>query len=332
MPTTHHPTASCRIPRVLRVVTDFSGMETPVLALKKLDVRHAHLSSSDSSTACRKVIKHVFKPKRVLSDVRSECKPSGHLYIYAQPCQVFSSLGKNGGTSDPRCLWRPPLRYILKHRPRVIISENVSSLFFKHRLVLKGIVRKMRRAGYKVRCRILNTADHGVRQSRRRLYLVAIRADSERHTFQWPNPIKFVKGSYLEAFNAETDRRGKLPSLEDEGPRPRTIVSTAYKRLMRCGTDPRNVPMFSDIDSSERFASSMVRQLPCMTASRGASRGFWVSMRGRRILLPAPLATAPLAGGEPTHCSCGGGGPEITGRKGTPLEKRGSCGFAVAIL
>ena len=42
----------------VRVATDFSGMDMPIYALRKLKIRHVHVFASDSSRSCRR-LKHL---------------------------------------------------------------------------------------------------------------------------------------------------------------------------------------------------------------------------------------------------------------------------------
>ena len=266
--------------RTLTLGTDCSGMEVPALALRNMNIRHAHLFSSESHKACRKVIQHVFKPKRLYTDVRLRGRaPRCHVYAFCHPCQMFSSLGKNSGEADKRFLLRHSARYIRLRRPRAIISENVSGLRFRHRSVLGKLVLFLRKLGYTVYWKVLNTRDHGVRHFRRRLYLVAMLV--EKHTFVWPEPIPFIIATWLSPFNPATDtRQAKLPAH----PREKQLVKEAWKKHMeKDHIHPLKVPVFNDVDCSPGFATSQVRMIPCLTAKRGSTRGIWVSTRGRRI-------------------------------------------------
>ena len=137
---------------VIDVGTDFSGMEMPVIALRKLNVRHRHVFSSDNNKACRKLIKHVFKPKRLYKDVvvrNVHTTPGCDLYTSGFPCQAYSSLGKGLGVNDKRgCLVKYSIQYIRVHKPRCVLMENVKGLAFRrHRTVLKRIVHHLTNFG-----------------------------------------------------------------------------------------------------------------------------------------------------------------------------------------
>jgi DNA (cytosine-5)-methyltransferase 1 len=93
------------------------------------------------------------------------------------PCEGFSSLRTlNGGqrVRDPRNnLIFEFLRFVRVVRPRTVMMENVPALRNNKRFVL--LCRALRRMGYSYGFRVLNAADYGVPQRRRRLILLASR-------------------------------------------------------------------------------------------------------------------------------------------------------------
>jgi len=93
------------------------------------------------------------------------------------PCEGFSSLRTlNGGqrVRDPRNnLVFEFLRFVRVLRPRAIMMENVPALRKNRRFFL--LCKALRRLGYSFQHRVLNAADYGVPQRRRRLILLASR-------------------------------------------------------------------------------------------------------------------------------------------------------------
>jgi hypothetical protein len=49
------------------------------------------------------------------------------------------------------------------------------------------------------------------------------------------------------------------------------------------GINMKKVPIVVEIDSGEEFGSWAAGYTPCITASRGKSRGFFITIHGRRI-------------------------------------------------
>lgn len=92
------------------------------------------------------------------------------------PCQGFSTAGK-GDPEDPRnFLWQEYFRVVEEVRPQAIILENVSALSNKRNGDhLTGIITALGEQGYNFKLDVLNAADFGVPQNRRRLIVVGIK-------------------------------------------------------------------------------------------------------------------------------------------------------------
>lgn len=95
--------------------------------------------------------------------------------IGGPPCQGFSTAGK-GDPNDPRnFLWREYMRVVQEVQPRAVVLENVSALTHKRNNDhLSGIMHTLHRQGYNFELGILNAADFGAPQNRRRLIVIGI--------------------------------------------------------------------------------------------------------------------------------------------------------------
>lgn len=150
------------------------------------------------------------------------------------PCQPFSLAGVHAGDNDTRNMFPAALDAVRKVRPRFVLFENVPGLtrpsfapyfeYIKRQLEKPGVQAKgdelwtdhdarLRRAGsrsqrYIVHEHVLDAADFGLPQNRRRVFLVAIRVDVPRATL-WSDPEpshsrdallydQWVSGSYWE--------------------------------------------------------------------------------------------------------------------------------------
>lgn len=115
----------------------------------------------------------------ILGDVaKIKSFPAAELLVGCYPCQGFSQ----GGVRDPsrkiNTLYLEFARALRAIRPKAFIVENVSGMAranFHH--LLDHQLRVFRSAGYRVTANILNSADYGVAQERRRIFLVGIRSD-----------------------------------------------------------------------------------------------------------------------------------------------------------
>lgn len=103
------------------------------------------------------------------------------------PCQTFSYSGKRGGLSDPRGqLYLQMIRVLEHYSPKMFVAENVDGIRNSRKddkgnavdiSALDTILEAFDVAGYNVQYRILNAADYGVPQSRRRVIILGIRKD-----------------------------------------------------------------------------------------------------------------------------------------------------------
>lgn len=90
------------------------------------------------------------------------------------PCQGFSKLTDKYRRSDPRNdLVLEMVRLIEELQPRAVMMENVPGLATRGRGMLDEFEKRLEHAGYVVTSDVLQLADYGIPQSRRRLVLLA---------------------------------------------------------------------------------------------------------------------------------------------------------------
>jgi DNA (cytosine-5)-methyltransferase 1 len=94
------------------------------------------------------------------------------------PCQGFSLIGKRALDDSRNQLVHHYVRVVLELKPKYFVFENVKGLTVgKHRQFLQEIIEAFQGAGYDVEAnyKVLNAADYGVPQDRRRLILMGAR-------------------------------------------------------------------------------------------------------------------------------------------------------------
>ena len=114
--------------------------------------------------------------------------PAADLLVGCYPCQGFSQ----GGVRDPSRtineLYIEFARALCLVKPKAFIVENVSGMVranFSH--LLQRQFKIFTEAGYSIKAEVLNAADFGVAQERRRIFIVGIRDDLNRE-FSFPEP------------------------------------------------------------------------------------------------------------------------------------------------
>jgi DNA (cytosine-5)-methyltransferase 1 len=138
----------------------------------------------------------------VLPKVPLEPKPIGgfdfrrfegiDLVAGGPPCQPFSSGGKGLAAGDRRDMIPEFIRAVEQARPRAFLMENVPALFGStHTTYLDRVIRRLSALGYDLTTGVLNAAEHGVPQKRRRGFIVGLRHGH----FQFPKPTHGPRGS-----------------------------------------------------------------------------------------------------------------------------------------
>lgn len=148
------------------------------------------------------------------------------------PCQGFSSIGKRLVDDHRNQLVFHFLRLIDGVRPKHFVMENVPGMLVGgHSGILQGLIREFLAIGYKVALpvQVLNAADYGVPQDRRRLFLLGARADQSlpqypAAKFQRPQKssrtaisepeLPFSKPAGLPKGPTVWDAIGNLPDLD----------------------------------------------------------------------------------------------------------------------
>lgn len=103
-----------------------------------------------------------------LDDIRPD------LVVGGPPCQPFSIIGKRGGFVDKRgSMVLEYARLVEELEPHAFIFENVANFArFEGGAVAALIVDRLERAGYCVTSGVLNAAEYGVAQMRKRFFIV----------------------------------------------------------------------------------------------------------------------------------------------------------------
>jgi DNA (cytosine-5)-methyltransferase 1 len=119
--------------------------------------------------------------------------PAADVVIGGPPCQGFSPLNREAVGFERRGLWREYLRALEAIEPRAFVMENVPELLRSAELV--EFRRRVERLGFEVEAEILNAADFGVPQRRRRTIVLGTRTGPTGDGVPWPSPTHADGGS-----------------------------------------------------------------------------------------------------------------------------------------
>jgi DNA (cytosine-5)-methyltransferase 1 len=102
--------------------------------------------------------------------------PEADVVIGGPPCQGFSNLGTRDPDDPRNTLWREYVRVVTHARPSIFVIENVDRFRSSHEFrLLEQEIESGALQDYAIKVAILNAADFGVPQRRRRAIIVGSR-------------------------------------------------------------------------------------------------------------------------------------------------------------
>lgn len=145
------------------------------------------------------------------------------LLTYSTPCQSVSQAGKQKGIEEgsntrSSILWFTRNAIITK-RPKYLLMENVEALV---QTKFIGFFNKWRKElesyGYVNYAKVVNAADCGVPQNRKRVFMLSIRNDGDKIDYHFPRKTKLEK-HLVDVLEENVDEKYYLSNdlLTDEG-------------------------------------------------------------------------------------------------------------------
>ncbi len=109
--------------------------------------------------------------------------------IGGPPCQSWSEAGAQRGICDSRGkLFFEYIRILREKQPKFFLAENVSGMLAnKHSDAVKNIISQFEDCGYNITLNLVNAADYGVPQDRKRVFYIGFRRDLGAD-FEFPVP------------------------------------------------------------------------------------------------------------------------------------------------
>ena len=190
----------------LKVLSLFAGAGGMDLGFKNAgyDIVWANDIDADSvKTYQRNIGDHIYHGD--IEKIRNNKIPSDiDIVIGGFPCQGFSIANKSRHIDDSRNkLYKQMLRIIKDKKPKYFVAENVGGILNLGKgAVIQKIIKDFKSIGYKVDYKLLNAADYGVPQSRKRVFIIGNRLGLEnpypKQTHQIPSTKKTLFDDMLE--------------------------------------------------------------------------------------------------------------------------------------
>lgn len=178
----------------LNFIDLFAGIGGTRLAFEKANLNCVFSSEWDKH--CQKTYEKNFGivPKGDITKIKAHEIPSFDILVAGFPCQPFSSIGRREGFKHKTqgTLFYDVARIIDEKKPRAFLLENVPGLITHEKgSTFKTILNTLQNLGYQISYKILNAADFGVPQKRKRIYIVGFK----KKAFKKNLHFKFPQGN-----------------------------------------------------------------------------------------------------------------------------------------
>jgi DNA (cytosine-5)-methyltransferase 1 len=139
--------------------------------------------------------RHTFGDKVYAGPIQSwlkeETTPHVDVVVGGPPCQGFSLLGKREIDDHRNSLWKEYAATLQRARPKYFVVENVAA--FGKSIQLQAFQQATQRGGeleeFRFEWHVLNAADFGAPQARKRAILIGHRRDVPRPSFPVPSHV-----------------------------------------------------------------------------------------------------------------------------------------------
>lgn len=155
-----------------------------------------------------------------ISNIESNQFPDCDGIIGGPPCQSWSEAGSLRGINDPRGkLFFEYIRILRDKKPKFFLAENVKGMLAKrHSDAVNNIITQFEDTGYDVFVGILNAADYGVPQDRKRVFYIGFKKELNIK-FEYPKIKDFKKTLKDAIFDLKDSAIPALPNNKTNGNR-----------------------------------------------------------------------------------------------------------------
>lgn len=186
-----------------KVVSLFSGCGGLDLGFKKAGY-HTIFATDNWNVACETLRANKMADEVVCEDVRKldfkHFKGKADVIIGGPPCPPYSQtrhylVNKENGFQDKKAGFAVPeyFRAIEEIQPKAFMFENVDGFMFKtHEEAMSFVKERSEQLGYNITYRVVNAANYGVPQTRKRFICVGLK--KELGTFSFPEETHSEEG------------------------------------------------------------------------------------------------------------------------------------------
>ena len=169
----------------IKVFEAFAGYGGASFGLKKSKIEHEVIGFSEFDKYAAAIFELNHPGINNLGDITQinpKMMPDFDLFTGGFPCQPFSSAGLGKGELDIRgTLFYDVIRICKEKKPQHILLENVKGLTTKrHKETFEKILSELKKIGYDVHWKVLNSKDYGIPQNRERLWIYGFKGSLKK--------------------------------------------------------------------------------------------------------------------------------------------------------
>lgn len=215
--------------KVYKTIDLFAGIGGIRLAFDELGCKNVFTSEWDNAAQKMYEVNFGERPFGDINEIAPQHIPDHDILLAGFPCQPFSIAGKGLGFADTRGTLFFNIESILEaKKPKAFLLENVKRLVTHDNGRTFGVIyEKLKKLGYTVYYRVLNSLEFGLPQKRERIYIVGFR---EPIDFKFPKPLGYYKplSEFLdkdenipnEFFASETIKSSRMKMVKGNPPIP----------------------------------------------------------------------------------------------------------------
>lgn len=321
------------MPKQLRFLSVCSGIEAASVAWEQLGWKAAGFAEIEPFPAA--VLKHRYPTVPNFGDLNGHeqwplAAGDVDIIVGGPPCQAFSVAGLREGMADPRGnLSLVYFQLVSRLRPKWIVYENVPGLLSaRGGQDFSSLLSALAECGYGFAYRMLDAANFGLAQRRKRIFIVGCRTGDWRHPtavlFDGPSSFGNPKAGKKAGEGSASPAGASVGSPSRINCRPDGISGTVTNKWHKGSGGPAG-------DEHYNLVVGSSEALPVIADRASFNQGenaLYDPFIGHTDTCPTLVAKGPHAVQPPIAFKVRGGG-EYTGTKGGEVKpnERGGTGM-----